>query len=307
MNPSSATSTNQPLRHLITTENGAVDRDAVNYYGARQPMTCTHSDIGIFSGHRHADPLRWLADFERHSRYLTDEGRLESLRHLFEGTARYWYLDDIEGVVTDYQTFKRKFYERFVDVDQREHSLQRLRNMQFCPDVAVIDFVTDYRHFYKIAYPEASVRQLLYDLFERFSANFRSRFVRIKTLDEILDLQHFLKIAKKVQTSFKIDSEADTFACAVKVSERAQPVASSEITTILEVVKTMQKEIESLKSTVAEMNVKRCYKCKQPWPGCGCAKKCHKCSGPWPCDCRMRKANANPGFSAPGNDSGLPQ
>lgn len=227
------------------------------------------------------DPLKWLQDFERKTRYMKEETRKEQLVYCFNRTAKYWFTDQIEEGIKEmsWEAFKEKFISKFVNQEKRDKAASIIRRMTFeLGENRVSNFLIDFNHWYCILYLHSTEEQKIADALDRFRIKFQSRLLGISVISEIETIKDLEKIAHKIEKSFLIETRNHVSSNAILGGTQ------SDTQMLLNEIKKLQNEVENLKSGSGKRQ-RKCYKCDGDYPKCGC-----KCSKTWPtCGCEYQK------------------
>lgn len=249
-------------------------------------------DISPFTGSIHEDPVKWIDEYSRKSRFLKEDGQVEQVRFYFEKTAKFWYDEEIQMKQKDlsFQDFRKLFLTRFMSEDIRLAAIKKLKSMKYeLEDNTVSNFITDFKHFYKKVYPKAEDGDIVLEIFEKFPAELQSKIVSQISITEVKTLVDLQMVAERSAKSVRIDN--DVMKKVYSVKKEKTDVVISGLMDELKVIKTQLAEI--MNNQKSSSRKRKCYKCSGDWPSCGCTQKCRKCQGEWPkCPCASAK-NSN--------------
>lgn len=283
-----------------TTSNGAVDRIAADLGSLIQSLNIANTEIPDFGGSTIEDSLKWLDLYERRTSTWSDSLRLERLHMYFTGTAQYWLnsLKKDRAMATTFPEFRKMFCKKFVDKDLEELALRKIRGMSFDLDEhRVATFVIDYKHWYDKHKPNATTKEILRDLIERFPMKFQIKFLECNSLDSLKSVDEFVVAAERIEKCMRMKSkEKAAFMSAKSKSNDVMSQLLNELKEIRSEFAEFKKQAEKKRSG------KRCYKCNGEWPSCGCVSECRTCKGSYP-TCGCRRNRANPAI-VPGNEQG---
>lgn len=258
-----------------------------------QALSMSNINLNEFRGEAQEDALKWIAQFERQTRLWKDKARVEQIRYYLDGTASYWYEDEIKSKIetTTFAEFKKLFLKKFVDTEKREFAIRKLKSMTYNPnDHRVSNFIIDYKHWNSIINPAYPEKDLVRDLFERFPVSFQCKFLNVKAVEDVDKVEEFTKIAMRIEKCLKLESKESNSLMRASVNKIASEKNDVMNELLLE-IKSMRAELSELKNDKHNMSskVKSCFKCAKPWPACGCTSKCKKCDGNYPsCGCGKR-------------------
>lgn len=280
-----SSSTHHLLRKLEH-DIGAVDRIMESLDETYEKLTIINTRLPEFRGTADEDPLKWIREIERKTRSWKESVRMDRLRSCMEGAAYYWLEKELSKCNNlTFELFKTKFLQRFLDEDQREFALNKVRKMKYLHgEHKISSFIITFQHWYEQCHPKADEKALIEDLLSRFPADFRSKFMLTTSLSEIKDVDEFCKIAQRVEKALNIERDDS------KETSRLMSARNDE--TLQQLLKEMREMKEKL-AKLENSNLKRskeCFQCQKDWPACGCTKKCRFCPGQYPaCKCRSKR------------------
>lgn len=274
----------------LDTTTGAVDRMISNLDETYEKLTIISTKLPEFRGTADEDPLKWIKEVERKTRTWSESIRMDRIRACMENAAHYWIERELSkckdsNVSFTFDIFKTKFLARFLDEDQREFALNKIRRMKFSPsEHKVSSFIITFQHWYEQCYPKTNEKDMMEDLLSRFPADFRSRFMMTASLADVRDIDQFCAIAQRIEKGLRIERDE------VRETSRLMSARNDEtLLQLLQEMKEMKQKLSKLEHA-RERNPRQCYQCKKDWPGCGCTKKCRFCPGQYPkCNCKGKK------------------
>lgn len=252
-------------------------------------------NISEFTG-QHEDPLKWIAQYERATRQLTDSARVEQVVYYLDGTAKFWFKQEIASKPITFAEFKKLFIQKFTGTEEREFAMRKLKQMMYDPAIhRVSNFITDFIHWCNIVHPQYTEAMKIKELFDRFSTTFQRKFHVSTTFSDVKSILAFTEIAVRIEKGMKLKQ--------IETSSIMKASVSQEISSRDDILKELLQEIKSIKNDVCELKNERmkfkakkgksCFKCGDSWPDCGCVSKCRWCSGEYPA-CGCNKNNRKP-------------
>lgn len=163
-----------------------------------------------FSGEKTENPIEWIESFEKKTRSLTPEKQLEQIKYCFVRTAKYWYQEEVKNKIKDlkYEDFRKIFLKKFLSLSDRDHAVKKLKELTYNPsDMTVSSFVTNFRHWYCRIHPTSTSQELISDIFERYSAEFREKFLLAADLESVSGIEEFVTISERIERSLDIRRE----------------------------------------------------------------------------------------------------
>jgi len=186
-----------------------------------QAMFLLNTNLPEFSGRVDEDPLRWLSEFEKKTFLLSEEKKLQTVKHCFEETPKFWYEAKVLPKLTSltWSEFKETFIKEFFDEEKRDVANNKLRTMRYeIGEVKINSFIIDFIHWFEVTNPSAIDKQKISEIIGRLPSNFQSRLATVVKTSDIKDIDELRNYCERIEKSFLIEkrNQTDCFSASTK-------------------------------------------------------------------------------------------